>query len=623
MNKKINKILALLLCGAVCIGSGCGGKNQSKNTAENTVALDYGTGIDETGNYNTALYSYNQMDTVGADPGVIWVSEEQDPVYGGYYYAYVTGGANNHFGWSMKPDDKYDDNVETCAVQCFRSKDLSTWETAGSEMGSYGFCLVGYYDDWEGWSLNTPWAPEVLYNASEGLYYMYYNIYAKSRKTGEIKDMTGIDRDRHYIGIATSETPVGPFYALSATDEATGEKVPYINFSKHFGWEYNYGVIDVDPFLDDDGSLYLYFKSEPDSSPNKMAVCLFGMKMNSWTEPDYESIVMLARPNYDTLKSSKGATALSGEGLDMSGSQTYDDGGLLEAPFMIKRNGTYYLTYSVNGYTDPGYSVWQATSNSPLGQFRKVSKDVGNPIISGSGLSYVKGTGHHAFVSNGTDLYAVYHVHTTVSGLGWARWMFADKAQFVKTKTGETVIWVNGPSKSMKALDESMGGYKNLAKDAKVSVTNGSGAEYLTDGIMPYYNYNADYVFSTNETVTIKLSFDKPVAVRSIMIHNSVNTEQAFSKISEILFEFAETPAGEDEKYKFGIIQNLAFPSIYLDKNDEAFMISCAPAIAEFNEIKVKSIEITVDANDRLMEYTKLGEKNTQLNLTEIVVLGR
>ena len=623
MRKTLRKIVALSLAivGFACTGFGCG--NNVKYTSDNTIALNYGTGMDETGNYNTALYSYNQMDTVGADPGVIWVSEEQDPVYGGYYYAYTTGGANNHFGWSMKPDDTYDDNVETCAVQCVRSKDLSSWEVAGSEMGSYGFCLVGLYEDWEGWSINTPWAPEVVYNPSEELYYMYYNIYAKSRSVGEIKDMTGLARDRHYIGIATSQTPVGPFYTVSATDETTGERVPCINFSKYFGWEYNYGVIDVHPFIDDDGSLYLYFKSEPDACPGKMTVCLFGMKMKSWTEPDYESITMLARPNYDTLKSAKGKTALTGEGVDMSESKSYLDGSLLEAPFMIKHNGKYYLTYSVNGYSDPGYSVWQAVGDSPLGQFHKVGQDVGNPIISGSGLSYVKGTGHHAFVSNGTDLYAVYHVHTTVSGIGWARWLFSDKAQFVETKSGETVLWVNGPSKSMQALDESVGGYKNVAKEAKVSVSNGSGAEYLTDGIFPYYNYNADYVFATDKTVTIKLAFDKPVSVRSIMIHNSINIEQAFSKISKIVFEFAETPAGEDEKYKFGIIENLEFPSVYLDKNDEMFMISCAPAVAEFNEIKVNSIEITVDANDRLMEFTKLGDANTQLNLTEIVVLGR
>ena len=107
--------------------SGCN-QDMGVSLDGNGVYLDYATGLNADGNFNNELYSYNQMDAVGSDPGVIYVSKEQDAEYGGYYYVYVTGGLYSHYGWNgLSGLTGYDEDVEALAVRCYRSKDLSTW----------------------------------------------------------------------------------------------------------------------------------------------------------------------------------------------------------------------------------------------------------------------------------------------------------------------------------------------------------------------------------------------------------------------------------------------------------------------------------------------------------------
>jgi xylan 1,4-beta-xylosidase len=76
-----------------------------------------------------------------------------------------------------------------------------------------------------------------------------------------------------------------------------------------------------------------------------------------------------------------------------------------EGPFMLKRNGTYYLMYSGTGADSPNYGIGYATAKSPLGPFVKYA---GNPIAHRGGT--VLGPGHHSVVT-GPDgkLWLVYH----------------------------------------------------------------------------------------------------------------------------------------------------------------------------------------------------------------------
>ena len=79
-----------------------------------------------------------------------------------------------------------------------------------------------------------------------------------------------------------------------------------------------------------------------------------------------------------------------------------------EGPFIVKRDGLYYLMYSAGFYAAPTYSLGYAVSENPLGPYRK-SAD--NPLLHSEGD--LSGPGHNCVVTakDGTD-YCVFHVHT-------------------------------------------------------------------------------------------------------------------------------------------------------------------------------------------------------------------
>lgn len=601
--------IALLSCMVMLSATGCGGAGES-------VALNYGTGMDGL-QYDASLFARNDLDTVGADPGGIYVSKEQSEEYGGYYYVYTTGGSGNSFNSGYLPSEYTQEGIVGLSVKCYRSKDLSQWESAGSLLD--GYCIAGYSEDWENWyGSGNVWAPEVIYDAATQKYYMYYNMYAKG-SSGAVE----VSANGFYIGVAVSDTPVGPFRALHNTDSETGVAIPLVNFEEHFGFSSHMPVIDVSPFRDpkEGGKLYLYFKGEATSGDAINSGHIYGMEMQDWTTPNYETIKCLLAPRAVSVTCDEGAEAA----LKLTGKQTVgtiDDAlttNILEAPQCIEHNGKYYLTYSANGFTDASYSVWQAVGTSPMGPFTKTSAEEGNPIISGASMPYANGSGHHTFVRNGDELYAIYHVHGHESQISYAiaRYLFADRASFADDK-----IVVNGPSNCLMWLPESVSGYQNLARSAKIEVSSGQGETYLNDEILPYYAYNENAVYSKNGDITVTLKFDRAVSVRAIMIYNAPTVYSAFSKIDKIEFELAEKAAFMNKDYKIAVITDLEYPKVYLSETDESEYKACAPAVAEFEEIKVNSIKITLSAGNKLINYNKDGSQNKTLALSEIVVLG-
>lgn len=80
-----------------------------------------------------------------------------------------------------------------------------------------------------------------------------------------------------------------------------------------------------------------------------------------------------------------------------------------EAPYMLKKDGRYYLTYSACHYQSPLYCVCYAASDDPLGDFEKYA---GNPILVGDTVN-VSGAGHHCvtFSPDGSRMILVYHTH--------------------------------------------------------------------------------------------------------------------------------------------------------------------------------------------------------------------
>ena len=87
----------------------------------------------------------NNLTVKIADPTIIYITEGKDA---GWYYAYGTS-----------------DLIGCRGIQGWRSKNLSDWELVG---------IVLRPDFENGWADRNFWAPEVIYDEEEKLYYMFY-----------------------------------------------------------------------------------------------------------------------------------------------------------------------------------------------------------------------------------------------------------------------------------------------------------------------------------------------------------------------------------------------------------------------------------------------------------------
>ena len=134
-------------------------------------------------------------------------------------------------------------------------------------------------------------------------------------------------------------------------------------------------MIDAEAFIDDDGSAWLYWGS----GLNWINGRCFAAKL----APDMASF--------------------AGEVQDVSPSNYF------EAPFMVKRNGRYFLMYS-SGRTDRDtYQVHYSVGNSPLGPFQEAPN---SPILVTDKAANIHSPGHHAVFSQGGRDYIFYHRHS-------------------------------------------------------------------------------------------------------------------------------------------------------------------------------------------------------------------
>ena len=591
------RLFVLLFTAIMCIGIvGCSVRDGK------LVYLDYGTGIDPYGRYNTELYGMNgPQDPDGADPGVFYVSEDEDPQWGGWFYRYTTGNS------TAIPETEYyiENEVDNLFAYCDRSKDLYHWEPVGVLAG--GYCAQVSKLDWCG---SDFWAPEAIRNPGDGKYYLYFSASARSNWGVEYISNSTNNFDRLYLGVAVSDTPAGPFEVICDYDVNTGIRIPTINFQTGLGLEYNNAAIDASPFFDGNGELYLYFADHPDDHSSGETIC--GMKMKSMAYPDYTTVTVLTAPGAATVNSSAGSMSFT-KGEDYFVSES----GINEAPFMVYHNGTYHLTYASNGYAHISYSVHQAIGNSPLGPFTKVDQENGNPVHDGSLFGDVHGTAHHSFVKNGDELWLVYHRHGSVyDGVGWSRPTAVDRVNFVTNSQDQDVLTSNGPSRTLTWLPAHISGYENLAKTAQITVNNGSGGQYLVDDVLPLYQVAENRKLSIKDSdLVITLKWQKPVSVSALMVYNAVTPEKGFSKLSDVRFKLA------DSEYDWAVIKNLSLQAGGWDPESEDYL-ECAPAVAEFDEIWITELQITIEEGHRLLKYNKQGEINTALDVTEIVVLG-
>ena len=155
------------------------------------------------------------------------------------------------------------------------------------------------------------------------------------------------------IGLAVGNTPIGPFTDIGAPLIATD---PYTD-----------DIIDANVFIDDDGQAYIYYGG---SGKSRMVV---------------------RKLNPDMISLATGPTDIT--------PQNYT-----EAPYMVKRKGIYYMTYSNGAWFNDTYNVQYSTSNSPMGPWTYRGKILSSNIED-------KGPGHHGIlkIGNCDEYYMVYH----------------------------------------------------------------------------------------------------------------------------------------------------------------------------------------------------------------------
>ena len=237
---------------------------------------------------NSKIFYENTLETVGADPDVIYITEGEDA---GYYYMYITS-----------------DDIHGSGFLAYKSKDLVNWTCAGVALKS-----EGVYDETTGYTtisyaFSNYWAPEVIYDQDTKLYYMFYNAnrYDTSFESGT----------NFYGDVAVSESPAGPFVQYNKylgkepvlVDEA--KKIlayePVYDFAKmpkeHPLYESEKDgymkVIDMNPFVDPaTGNKYMYFCHDLGKKEGVTESSIYVVALNDDYTAKYDEVYHLTSAN--------------------------------------------------------------------------------------------------------------------------------------------------------------------------------------------------------------------------------------------------------------------------------------------------------------------------------------
>ena len=561
----------------------------------------------------------------GADPSIMKITDPEDPDYG-YYYVFVTTGMRS--------------------FTAFKTRDLIHFENVGVILHE-----IESDTDEAKTLIKDTWAPEMVYDAEEKMYYLFASATPKV-----LDGETQIDYFALPI-VAKSESPRGPFKLISHEDydyvytNETGETIfdetrheYFLQFSpfdpvkmyeqilrldesmpEDFDVDSEEKIkimraIDFHPFVDPvTNKKYLYFTNNKDNNATFTMAC----EMETWDSPIYETMTVLTRNKYYEVQGTEVAIYEKMSGIN-------------EGPCVVYHNGKYYLTISINGYRDKSYSVIQAVSDSPLGPFRKLTESEGGLLLSTDAMTMdnVSGPGHHGFIEIEGQLYILYHKHNDPNEGGTARHVAVERVNWITIKDikGNTldVMYVNGPNTSIQRLPDFASEYTNIANDAKVSATNlaeGSSVSYLVDGLQSIYKFaNEDFIYKyvketefNGETV-ITFKFDDYRDIKALMIYNSKWMESAFYEIYRIEFDCLDSNQNKVTK----VIRNLQFDwNAYTSTDDIDVIRSGSAAIAEFNETKIKEIRIVIKPATNEQIYVHGANEMSQLALGEIEIIGR
>lgn len=247
-------------------------------------------------------------------------------LHDGVYYVYGTTGINDFTVW--------------------HSRDLLNWEK-GPVVLAAG----------EGvWGEHAFWAPGVIEH--KGRIYLFYSANGVLPNTGGRRSVR--------ISVAVADSPLGPF-------EEVVPRMPLLGRS----------VIDPEPFIDADGTPYLYFVAD--------------IPENNGSGQIY--VVQLS----DDLLSPVGEPVMC-----IEPSQPWEGPTWNEGPFVFREGDTYVMMYSGEFWASHNYAVGVATAPSPFGPWDKRDD---NPFL--HRYAGLLGTGHNSLAPtpDGKGWLTFFHAH--------------------------------------------------------------------------------------------------------------------------------------------------------------------------------------------------------------------
>jgi beta-xylosidase len=322
------------------------------------------------------------------DPYILKASDNQ-------YYMVGTGGVRDGF-------------------KMYSSTDLKAWKDEGRI----------YQGNTEtSWDTANFWAPE-LYEV-QGKYYLLFSADWRENPTHELENFR--------IGVAVSDAPTGPYTLL---------------FNRPI-FDPGYPVIDGN-LLFENGRIFLYYSRCCYKNPVESEVAawarekgLFDEIEESWVygvqlKPDFSGVIgepqLLLQPPAsmdDQQAEWESRSVTSGE---VNRRWT-------EGSYIFKKQNRYYIMYSANFFGGKNYAVGYATSDSPLGPFKKADN---NPVLQKNVAQggIVTGTGHNSVTlsPDGKQMLCVYHGRTSKTGR--QRVVFIDRMEVLPDGT----LVVYGPT---------------------------------------------------------------------------------------------------------------------------------------------------------------------------------
>jgi len=247
----------------------------------------------------------------------------------------------------------------------------ATTDGTGNGYGPAQVWVSKDFVNWQNVLLNWPttevvWAPDVV-QQPDGSYRYYYCTPCQV-----------------YVG--ESQSPLGPW--KNRLGDAEAVLVPD---------RFVHNAITLDPMLfrDDDGSEYLYF--------------------GTWgIYKDFGC----------------GVTKLAADGKSFTDKRLIlntEITDFFEAPFVFKKDGVYYFTYSSGSCHDETYRVQYATSTvGPMGPY-----EYRGCILTTNADGTIHGPGHHSILMDDEDYYIVYHRHNNPHSIhGFHRQLCIDRLEF-------------------------------------------------------------------------------------------------------------------------------------------------------------------------------------------------